>query len=449
MPRNTLIWLCLSILSTGFVSAQEVVLEGRVFIHNSQYQTGEIQYVPNAYVSAPYAGTDDTDDRGLFELADVGMDRGTSVALTVEKSGWEVVNERDLTDVVIGRRTPLRVYLARKGEIAKAKTELYRVSLKTLTARHREMIAQLRKEGAEQEAAIEALEAKLNREIANRFEAEELLNEQLAATKRRLPQFAKKLATVNLDFASEMYRRAYAYFEQGEIEKAIEALDEAVLDQQAEETVNNMDPLEQEKSRLEAAKDLNLQTLDTKANSTLLKARLHQANGELQDALQHYHQALNILSKRNNQVAAKTDAYGAMADLFQQLNQPDSALLYQRKRLSGLQNAATPNLPAQVKTCEQIAGLYDTLAQPDQAIAYRLQAYDIWQQYLLPNKRQELAAAAQRLQPQLLARAQQLESQQDYAAALALYEQMQGLPLDKKQDKRIRRKVRKLRRKAH
>ena len=448
MYRNTLIGLCLSILSISPVSAQEVVLEGRAFIHNSQYRTGDLQYLSNVFVSAPYAGSDDTDDQGWFDLAFVGMDRGTSVALTVEKSGWEVVNERDLTDVVIGRRTPLRVYLARKGAIAKAKTELYEVSLKALTARHRKMIAQLRKEGAEQQAAIEELEAKLNREISNRFEAEELLNEQLAATKRRLPQFAKQLATVNLDFASEMYRRAYAYFEKGEIEKAIEALDEAVLDRQAKETVANMDSLKQEISRSETAKSFNLYTLDTLAQSTLLKARLHRENGELTTALQYYRQALNTLYKLEDQVAPITDAYGAMGAIFQQLDQLDSALFYQRKRLAGLQKTTPPNLSAQVETCEQIAALYDTLAQPDQAIPYRLRAYGIRQQYL-PDGDQALTAAAQRLQPQMLARAQQLEARQDYEAALALYEQMQELPLDKKQARRLRRKVRKLRRKTH
>ena len=64
--------LILLILSGINLVAQEITLKGQVSIHNSKYETGSITYVSNAYASAPFAGSDDTDELGKFGLTFTG-----------------------------------------------------------------------------------------------------------------------------------------------------------------------------------------------------------------------------------------------------------------------------------------------------------------------------------------------------------------------------------------
>lgn len=295
MKRNLLINWLFFLWMISDLSAQQVMLSGQVSIHNSGYETGEIEYVQDAYVSAAFAGSDDTDVAGKFSLVFSGIDEGASVEVSVEKSGLEIVNKRDLHDVVIGRLTPLKIYLAPKGQIAKARVQLYKVSLNTLTERHDRLIASLRKEDEESQEIIEDLEDKLSTVIANRYEAEELLNKQLEATKRRLPEFTQKLAKVNLDFASEMYRQAYEYFKAGEIEKAIETIDEAVLDQQAKESVIQIQQLRKDIVNLDSSLILSKAHIHKLAKSYYLYAITSEEQSKIYTAIDTLHQAVEVL----------------------------------------------------------------------------------------------------------------------------------------------------------
>ena len=133
MKRSSALGLA-GLLAIG-LHAQQIELKGQVSIHNSKYNTGSVQYVSDAYVSAPLTKPSNSDSQGRFQLGFVGLDPGTSITLDVEKSGLEVVNRYDLQDVVIGRKTPLRVFVTNKGNLANAQTELYNVSRKALFAK--------------------------------------------------------------------------------------------------------------------------------------------------------------------------------------------------------------------------------------------------------------------------------------------------------------------------
>lgn len=294
---NNLFQVLLLALLVVPLNAQQITLKGKVSIHNSQYETGNIQYVQNAYVSATFAGVVGTDANGNFSLIFSGIEEGTSVKVTVEKVDLEIVNKKDLLEVVIGRLTPLKIYLAPKGQIAKARVELYDVSIKMLTERHDRMIADLKKEDEESQRIIKDLEVKLNVEINNRFEAEELLNKQLAETKRRLPEFTQRLAKVNLDFASEMYRKAYEYFKEGEIEKAIETIDEAVLDKQANEAVGTIHQLWEDLNNLDTAYTYNKMEIHQLTQSYYVQALSLDKQGKGKAVVENLYKAIEILSK--------------------------------------------------------------------------------------------------------------------------------------------------------
>ena len=72
--------------------AQQSSLQGRVSIHNSKYQTGQIQYVPDTYITAFQAKPANSDSQGKFQLTFVGLPPGTSVSVAPEKQGLVVVN---------------------------------------------------------------------------------------------------------------------------------------------------------------------------------------------------------------------------------------------------------------------------------------------------------------------------------------------------------------------
>ena len=99
----------LSLLISAALSGQQIDLNGQISIHNSKYETGKIQYVDNAYVSAPFTKPSSSDSQGRFKLEFVGLDPGTAIALDAAKDGLEVVNAYDLREVIISRKLPLRI----------------------------------------------------------------------------------------------------------------------------------------------------------------------------------------------------------------------------------------------------------------------------------------------------------------------------------------------------
>ncbi|WP_026451293.1 tetratricopeptide repeat protein [Aequorivita capsosiphonis] len=212
-------------------NSQQIKLSGQVSIHNSKYETGHIIYVDNAVMSADFTKDAITDNEGKFTLEFVEIPDGTAVKVKAEKSGLEVVNERDLLEVILNRNrnVPLRIYLAENGKINEAKLQLLNVSRDALFAERDAEIRRLRGNEKESKAAIAQLESRLNLEIKDRFEAETLLNAYTDELKIKLPQYLLDLATINLDFASELYKEAYEYFKNGKLEQVIETLDEEKL----------------------------------------------------------------------------------------------------------------------------------------------------------------------------------------------------------------------------
>ena len=159
----------------------------------------------------------------------VGLASGTALKIEAEKAGLEVVNTRELEEVVLGRKFPLRIYVTEKGNLAKAQTELYKVSQQALFASRDQMIARLRGEKAESEAAVAELQERFGQELKDRFAAEDLLRSKMDEQEKQLPEFAMKLAKKNLDHASQLYIQAYELFKEGKIQEVIKILNSEKL----------------------------------------------------------------------------------------------------------------------------------------------------------------------------------------------------------------------------
>lgn len=439
---QTILFIMLCFL---FSDAQQINLNGIVTVHNSKYQTGEIQYFQDAEVTADFTSPTSSDSNGEFNLTFVSVPKGTSVDVKVEKSGWEIVNKRELQDVVVGRRMPLKIFLAKKGVLAQVQADLYKVSVDALTTRHDKLIRELKAGGEQSQAVIKNLEQKLSTTIANRFEAEGLLNKQLEDTKNRLPEFAKKLAHKNLDFASQMYRTAYEYFIQGEIEKAIETLDEAVLDEQALDALFRLNIIKESLNNLDIALTSELQNLDYKIKSMILIAESYTTKSDYQTAIGEYEKILNSLEQRATEHQLTFSwIYWELANIYQETEQVEKELNYRLKHLQTTENLQDVPSDDLIRSYQIISKLYAAQNQFDESISYQTKLVEILTSTLTANhpntQKQQIV-----LENLLAKYGRNLELKQDNAAALAIYERLYKLrPTDKTLKKTIKKLKKKL-----
>lgn len=317
--------------STAF--SQQIPLSGQVSIHNSQYQTERIEYVEGASVSAAFGGATQTDSQGDFNLTFSSVTEGDLIELNIEKTGLEVVNERDILYAVLGRSRPLRVYMAPEGQLAQAQTELYEVSLQAITARYDALIAELRQGGTRSTAIIAELEEQLNQEIEHRFAAEDLLNEKLEALKEQLPETTKRLAQVNMDFASDNYRTAFELYKKGEIEAALEKLDEATLSEESTQVLATLDGIKKNQADYQIALAQEEEKAYQIVESYQLKAEAYNLIFDYRSAVNVYQKAVDLLEalKDGEEDLELADCYVVLSKIYCNVGDYLQGLYYQKK----------------------------------------------------------------------------------------------------------------------
>ena len=424
--RHLFTLLCL--WSSLALEAQQIDLSGRVSIHNSRYRTGQIEYVSDAFVSAPFAGSTSSDVEGRFGLTFSGIENGTVIKLTVEKAGLEVVNSYDLERVILGQKPDLPIYLAPKGRLAEAQTELYNISREALFGRRDAIIDRLQGEKAESDAVLAELQQDWGIEIGSIGEAMELLDSKIEDLEKRLQEFAQELAAKNLDFASELYIQAYELFEAGDIEGAIAVLDDAKLDQSYEEALATLaegDKLAvaaqdlQEKGRLQIEQIVESYRLKVEGHSLLfeygeaaaalqrivdiLEASTEGETLELADAygvlgstlqdLGEYTKALTAKLKNTEikeRLLADDDdelamSYNNLALIHKDLGNYEQALQLQQKTLAIIGKELEPNHPSIAISYSNLAGIYQDLGDYEQALGAQQESLNILEKVLGRN----------------------------------------------------------------
>lgn len=271
-------WLLIVIfLQCVYSFSQQIKLSGQVIVHNSKYNTGQFEFIANATISASFCKPAVTDAEGKFLLEFVGLRQGTALKIKCEKNGYEVVNSYEIERVTLGRHTPLKIFVVEDGGLEEAQLQLYEISKNALFEKKEKLIKSLRASEESSRKTIQQLKEKYGIAIKSREEAEKLLTLRIQQLESQLPEFAMILAQQNLDFASEMYLKAYHFFLKGEIEKVIEVLDEEKLENittQALQLIEESKDLKEKSIALkEAAKQQiqeNCKNYELKAESYLL-----------------------------------------------------------------------------------------------------------------------------------------------------------------------------------
>ena len=218
------------VLSSFLTTAQEFQLHGRVSILNSRVKNEPIKYIKNVKISNELSPTTITDYKGRFELKFIDPDSNSMINLKVEIEGYEVVNKDVLKEIQISKNSTIRIFLAKKERIEVMKKGLLKVSQTIVSARKDSIFHLLNLQAASQDKVLEKLEGNFGQNISDEMEAKLLLNQFNQDLEKELPSLVDQMASVNLDFASDRYKNAIAFFQENKLDQAIEILDGQELD---------------------------------------------------------------------------------------------------------------------------------------------------------------------------------------------------------------------------
>jgi hypothetical protein len=229
------------VLSSFLTTAQDFQLHGRVSILNSRVKNGPIKYIKNVKISNELSPTTITDYKGRFELKFIDPDPNSMINLKVEIKGYEVVNKDVLKEIQISKNSTIRIFLAKKERIEAMKKGLLKVSQTIVSARKDSIFYLLNLQAAYQDKVLEKLEGNFGQNISDEMEAKLLLNQFNQELEKELPSLVDQMVSVNLDFASDRYKNAIAFFQENKLDQAIEILDGKELDTAFENILASID----------------------------------------------------------------------------------------------------------------------------------------------------------------------------------------------------------------
>ena len=111
---------------------QKVVFKGMLYEHNSKTNTGKIKTLQNAQIIIPYSVPTTTDNAGKFKTETDAYKVGQSTKITVRKAGYEVVNIKDLDNVIAGNLDDVKIYLAPQNLLYEAQMKYYNLAKKSV-----------------------------------------------------------------------------------------------------------------------------------------------------------------------------------------------------------------------------------------------------------------------------------------------------------------------------
>ena len=295
----SLLFLCLC----ASLQAQQSTLHGVVAIFNSKFETGKTEYVAYAQVEEAFQRGQPalTTTDGTFGLVLVKIKEKTGFDFTVVKTGFEVVNT-DQLHAVAGQRDAVRIFMAPKGKIAANKRKFYDIGRTASEKALDQKIA-----AKQQEARALRADQATNRKKISEVEKEIAdLYQRYQTIDQNARELAERFSHVNLDDASELYQRAFRYFQNGNIDSALVVLNE----------VNwpaRVDSILAEEARLFALQNLiayndSVLTLrrDSIAEAIRVKIQSHLGLHQYGDALRSSEWLLQLYSQDTSSVLIET-----------------------------------------------------------------------------------------------------------------------------------------------
>ena len=254
---------------------------------------------------------------------------GVEVEITVRKPGWTTVNflERKFTLRRDPKQNRVTLFLSKEGEVEKWRRRYYELKTFSAIEEHYEReIAKLTAQNQADAATIADLQEE--RDLA-RGAAEKL---------------AEVLAQIAPDQMSELYQRALALFLQGEVEEALDVLDQETLREAVAAARQN---------GANADRDL-----ENAVESYLLRAQILTTQFRFEEAQQNYQEAIDAAPESFN-------AHLSYGVFCQRLNWFEIALTAHENALDIARR--TGNLPDLAITLNNLGVLHSDRNRPEEA----------------------------------------------------------------------------------
>ena len=274
---------------------QDIRLSGLVVLQNSGYRTGKVAYVNGAFVRSPLAPPTASDREGRFTLLFSDKPTGDVVNVSVRKTGLEVVNRKELENAVVGRLSPLKIVMSNPEELDDNRAAYYEISRTRADKRYENRLSALKKEGKSRQRVLDSLSLEFNRKVTTAEEAQGLLVQQRDQLQKQAQELAERFVVVNLDDESDTYRRAFRFFTEGAIEKAVGLLDSLNLTKRLADNTTIVEKSGKIIVETQLIRDKAVSTRDEAAEqilkdirSSLLNAQLHRSLFEFSKANKNY-----------------------------------------------------------------------------------------------------------------------------------------------------------------
>lgn len=268
--KQSFLFLC-SLLLTSLIYAQSSTMKGRISVFDSKNEDGDIEYIEDALISTPYSKSVKSDYKGRFLLKMNGHQSGDPLQLVIRKEGYELVNQMDVENAEPNNQYTVRIFLAPKGKMTEIRNEMLRNATAYVSNLKEELLDSFAFDRAENPTANASIEKRSGQKVYNALEAEEVLLKMSNHIDEQLPDYMFSLAAINPDYASKMFKSAYAYYKDGKIDKAIKTIDENKLTKAISHIKKVLEDANNDPSKEYKLITLRMKTLNQIRDSYILK----------------------------------------------------------------------------------------------------------------------------------------------------------------------------------
>lgn len=310
--------LLLGVCFSGTLMAQRSEVRGVVSIFNSASTKGHREYVVNAQVEDPDGRAQPvlTDSFGNFTLIYINVEEKTSVRFQVKAQGLQVVNIDGLT-AVTGEIDTKNISMAVPDSIAAYRMRIYEISkkeaLKYLYSAEnstRRKIAELTKLHVKDKNKLKSLVSELGQ-----------LEEKEKLVEAQAKLLADKYAAINLDDASPLFRKAFGFFQAGQLDSAQLILKNARLPERVDAVLLEGQKIENEMTDLRRRDSVKNQQMIYLGQTLELQGDLFKTQYEFGRAADCYQLAIKVDSLQPTH-------YFQYAKFLEWLNDNKKAILY-------------------------------------------------------------------------------------------------------------------------
>jgi hypothetical protein len=252
------------------LSAQNIFFRGVIYEHNSKTNTGKLKPIQNAQVIIPFSIPTTTDNSGKFKTETDGYKNGQSTKINIKKIGYEVVNSKELDNVVAGSLDEVKVYMAPQNLLYEAQLKYYNLAKKSVESSYDSKMNKLLADLNKNKILFKDNKESFNNYLKSFTERSEQLENERNNALKNAQDLSKKIAEINLDFANNLFKQAIQFFIKGDIENCLTLLNSDSFKMEQKIAENKIGALKNEMNK-------EAKIIKTLIDKEIFRAQLYQS----------------------------------------------------------------------------------------------------------------------------------------------------------------------------